>query len=551
MTPSPAPAGPRAWLGLAVLALPTLLVSIDVSVMLLALPHISAGLGANSTQTLWIMDIYGFMLAGSMLTMGTLGDRVGRRTLLMLGATAFGLASILAACSTSATMLIGARALLGVAGATLAPSILALIGNLFRDPRQRALAISLWLVCFMGGMAAGPLVGGAVLERFWWGAVFLLAVPVMALLLATAPLLLPEYRDPRPGRLDLPSVGLCLATILPLIYGLKEVARRGPEPLPVLAMVVGAAVGVAFVRRQRRLESPLLDVRLFGNRAFSAAVGGLFGLTLTGATMLFITQYLQFVAGLSPLHAGLWMVPAVGASIAGFLVSPLLARRVRPAHLIGAGLVVSAAGAVLLTRVEATSPLPLLVACYALLNLGAAPLVSLATDLVVGSVPPEKAGSAAALSETSGELAFAFGIASLGSLGAAVYRGRLDAAGLPAQLAEAARDSLAGAVTAAATLPEPAAAALLASAHDAFVDGLHAVAATSALVLLGVAVLALTMLRHVRPLGAAPEHAGDAGASPLARPAAAERRPSRPRADRGPARAGAAHRAAAGPSPAA
>jgi DHA2 family multidrug resistance protein-like MFS transporter len=494
-------ARPRDWLALAVLALPTLLVSIDVSVMLLALPHISAGLGATGTEQLWIMDIYGFMLAGFMITMGNLGDRIGRRKLLMIGATGFGLASTLAAFSSTPQMLITARALLGVAGATLSPSILALISNIFAQPRQRSLAISLWLVSFMGGMALGPLVGGAILEHFRWGAVFLLGIPVMLVLLVSAPVLLPEYRAPQAGRLDLPSVGLSLVAILSVIYGLKELARAGVEPMPLLAIAVGLAVGMVFVARQRTLESPLVDLQLFENRAFTAALGGMFGVTLTGANMLFITQHLQFVEGLSPLHAGEWMLPAIAASIGGFLASPILARRIRPAYLITGGLAVSIGGALLLTRVGVDSGLLTLVVGYAVWNLGAAPLVSLSTDLVVGSAPPARAGSAASLSETSAEFAFALGIAVLGSLGTAVYRAQMAGSDVAGAAGDSAHESLAGAVALAGSLPSPLDGVLLSAAREAFTSGMHVVAAASAVVLFGVAVLVLTSLRHLRPIG--------------------------------------------------
>jgi DHA2 family multidrug resistance protein-like MFS transporter len=498
-------AGPREWIGLAVLALPTLLVSIDVSLMILALPRMSAQLGAGSTQSLWIMDIYGFMLAGFMITMGTLADRIGRRKLLMIGGAGFGGASILAAFSTSPEMLIAARALLGIAGATLSPSILGLIGNMFRDPKQRAFAISVWLMCFMSGMAVGPLVGGAILELFWWGAVFLMGVPVMLLLLVTAPLLLPEYRDAKAGRLDLTSVVLSLATILPVIYGLKETATHGLDTVPTFAIVVGALFGVGFVLRQQRLPDPLLDLRLLANRQFSAALGSMFGMTLIGANMMFIAQYLQLVEGLSPFRAGLWMLPGVSGSMIGLLASPFIARRVRPAYLIGAGLVVASAGFLILGQVSPTSGLASVVIGFVLFNLGCAPLVTLGTDLIVGSAPPERAGSAAAMGETCSEFGFALGIAILGSLGAAVYRGQI-ANSIPSevspQAAAAARDTLAGATVAAAGLPDPLALALLTAAREAFTSGMHAAAVASAIVLLGVAVLAVTMLRHVRPTGA-------------------------------------------------
>jgi DHA2 family multidrug resistance protein-like MFS transporter len=503
-------AGRREWIGLAVLALPTLLVSIDVFVMLLALPHLSQALGASGTQTLWIMDIYGFMIAGLLVTMGTLGDRIGRRRLLLIGAAAFGAASVAAAYSTTPEMLIAARAVLGVAGATLAPSTMALISNMFRDPGQRATAIAVWLVCFMSGAAIGPLAGGAMLEHFWWGSVFLLGVPAMVLLLVVGPVLLPEYRAPGAGRLDLISVVLSLVAILPIIYGLKELAKDGWRAGPVAAVVAGCAVGVVFARRQRRLTDPLLDLRLFRSASFSAALGGLLACTLLGgAIMVFITQYFQLVRGLSPLRAGLWMLPTVAAMTVSCQAAPLLARRIRPAVLIGVGLAISVTGLMVIARADATSGLPAVATGFALINLGCGPLVVLGTDLVLGSAPPEKAGSAAALNETAGEFGFAFGIAALGSLGTAVYRTQFAdhaPSGVPADAVRVAHDSLTAAVGAAQHLPARAAGALLAPAQEAFTSGLHAIAAVSAVLLAGVAVLIAVLLRHVRPIGA-PQHA--------------------------------------------
>lgn len=499
-------AGRREWIGLAVLALPTLLVSIDVYVMLLALPYLSGDLGAGATEQLWIIDIYGFMLSGFLVTMGTLGDRIGRRRLLLIGASAFALASVASAYATSPEMLIAARALLGVAGATLAPSTLSLISTLFADPRQRGTAIGIWAMCFSVGAIIGPLVGGAMLENFWWGSVFLLGVPAMVLLLVLGPVLLPEYRDSGAGRLDLASVALSLAAILPVIWGLKELAKDGSQWLPAtVAIVAGLAVGVVFVRRQRSLASPLLDVRLFAHRSFSTAlVSILFGTLLMGAIMMFITQYFELVKGLSPLRAGLWMLPAVAANTVSFMVSPMLGRRFRPAYVIGSGLVISVAGLLVMTQVESASSPAALATGFALMFLGAGPLVTLGTGLVIGSAPQEKAGSAAAINETSGQFGFALGIAALGSIGAAVYHGSLSLpSGVPAEAARAATESITGATGAAASLPAPLGQALLAPAREAFTSGLNVVAVVSAVLLAGVAILAVTLLKHVPPTGQA------------------------------------------------
>ncbi|WP_134686733.1 MFS transporter [Brevibacillus migulae] len=497
-------AGLKEWIGLVVLSLPAILVSLDLSVMILALPHISVGLGADSTEQLWIMDIYGFMLSGFLITMGTLGDRLGRRKLLMIGAAAFGLASVLAAFSNSSGMLIAARALLGIAGATVSPSSLALISNMFRDHKQRSLAIGIWFMYSMGGMALGPVVGGAMLELYSWGSIFLLGVPVMALLLLTAPHLLPDYRDPAPGRLDMTSVMLSMCTILPAIYGLKEIAKQGLQTLPLIVIAAGFAFGTLFVRRQKRLDSPLMDLRLFATPAFSTVLGGLFGITLTGASMLFIAQYLQFVEGLSPLRTAMCMLPGVVASMAGMFLSPIIARWIRPAFLIGAGLAVSATGCFLLSQVGTASGLSTLIVGYIFFNVGAAPFASLSSDLIVGSVPPARAGSAASLLQTSGEFAFALGIAVLGSIGTYVYRTQI-AGFIPRDVttltAGASRESLAGAVTAAKSLPEPIASTLLLGAQAAFTDGMHAIVIISGGLMIAIAVLTVIKLRHIPPIG--------------------------------------------------
>ncbi|MFD6565091.1 MFS transporter [Micromonospora profundi] len=508
----------RSWFGLAVLALPTLLLSLDQSVLYLALPHLSAELGADSIEALWILDIYGFILAGFLVTMGTLGDRIGRRKLLLIGAAAFTVSTIAAAYSDSVLMLIVTRALMGVAGATLMPSTLALISNVFHNAKQRGVAIAVWFSCLMVGGALGPVVGGALLENFWWGSVFLMGVPVMLLLLVLGPVLLPEYRDPSAGRIDLLSVLLSLLTILPIIYGVKEVAGEGWTTTSIVAILAGIVFGVIFVSRQQRLDDPLVDIRLFKNRAFSAAlVILLFGSVTTGGIYLLVSLYLQSVEGLSPLRAGLWLLPSTLAIIVGSMVAPALVQKVRPAYLIAGGLAVTSFGYLLLTQVSAASGLPLLVTGFVLAFLGAGPMGALGTDLVVGSAPRQKAGSAASLSETGNHLGIAIGIAVMGSIGATVYRNQIDTslpAGLPSDAAESARESITGAGSAAEGLPAGLAGQLRDAAAVAFTDGLNVAAIVGAALFLLLAVVAVFALRDAQMPDGEAGHGGAAGEEP-------------------------------------
>lgn len=500
-TISPPRAGPRAWLGLAVLALPCILYSMDLTVLNLAVPHLSADLKPTSTQLLWIVDIYGFVIAGSLITMGTLGDRIGRRRLLLTGAVAFGAASIFAAFSTTAPMLIGARALLGVAAATLAPSTLSLLRNMFLDPAQRRFAIGVWIASFSAGGAIGPLLGGVVLEYFWWGAVFLLNVPVMVLLLILGPLLLPEFRDPDAGRVDLTSAALSLVAVLAVIYGIKRIAEGGNLLVPATSIVAGSVITILFVQRQKRLPDPLIDLSLFHSPAFSVSLAiNVLGFFVAFGTFLFIAQHLQLVLGLSPLQAGLWTAPSGVAFIAGSLLAPVIASRLRPTRVIACGFAVAAVGFAVLTQIDASGGLDVVVAGYVTLSLGLAPVVTMTTDLIVGTAPPERAGTASGLSETSTELGGALGIAILGSLVTAIYRSRMAAGqpmAVPPEAAETARDTLGGAVEIAASLPGATGEALIEAARAAFTEAVVLAAMVSAALTVFAAIVAATFLRDV------------------------------------------------------
>lgn len=493
----------REWAGLAVLALPTLLVSVDISVLFLALPHLAADLGASNTQLLWITDIYAFMIAGFLVAMGTLGDRIGRRRILITGGAVFGLASVLAAYSTTPEMLIGARALLGIAGATLAPSALALVTTMFTDPKQRGLAIGVFMSCFMGGGALGPVVGGFMLEYFWWGSVFLLAVPIMLLLIVAGPLVLPESRNSAAGSIDLLSVVMALGSILPVVYSLKELATGNTSPLVFVALLLGAVVTALFIRRQRKLEAPLVDLALFTNTIFrSALLVMLLGSVVMSGMMMLFAMYLQMVVGLSPLQAGLWTVVPAVTTVVGAMLAPAAAQKVSPGIVITGGLLISACGFLLMTQIGPLGGLAVTLTGIAVGSIGAGAFASLGTDLALGAAPPDRAGSAASLSETGGELGVALGIATLGTLGAAVYSNQvLIPPGVPSEAAEASRESIANATSEASALPGQLASDLLGNAREAFSTGLGAAAATAVVLYVLLAVLAFITLRRTPPTG--------------------------------------------------
>lgn len=459
----------REWLAMGVLTLPVLLISLDMTVLGAALPAISADLAPSGSQQLWIVDVYSFVLAGLLIVAGSLGDRIGRRRLLLAGAAAFGVASALAAFAPTAETLIAARALLGIGGATLMPSTLSLIKTLFPDARRRATAVAIWSAAFSGGAAAGPVLGGWLLEHFWWGSVFLLGVPVTLVLLVLGPVLLPESRDPHPGPFDLLSAALSLAAMLPVVSAIKTVATEGVTTTALVAAVVGVAAGVAFVHRQRTLARPMIDLGLLANPRFSVSVlTNLLGVFALVGLLVLLPQHLQLVLGLTPLDAALWMLPGTVAGVVGALVATRLARAFPVPALIGAGLVVAGAGIGLLA---AAPGLVTVVIGFALAGGGIALSESLTNDLVLAAAPADRAGAASAISETGYELGGALGTAVLGSVTAAVFT-----AAVPGQ------DTLGGALARSGALGPPAASALADAARGAFTAGLQVAAVVAAAV---------------------------------------------------------------------
>ncbi|WP_020496739.1 MFS transporter [Sciscionella marina] len=487
------------WFALAVVVLAELLVTIDATVLGLAIPFLSEDLHPSNTQLLWIADVYSFVMAGLLISMGSVGDRFGRKRMLLIGAAGFGLISVLNAYATSPELLILARALLGVAGAALLPATLAMVRTLFDDPAQRSFAIGVWGAMASVGMAIGPLLGGVLLEHFWWGSVFLINLPVMVLVVPLAMKLLPESRNPNPARLDPGSVALSMIGLVGVVYAIKEAAQFGARLDVLVAAVLGIGGLFWFVRRQLRLPNPLLDVRLFANRGFTGAVlADLFSILGLGGTVFFLSQYLQMVQGRSPLQAGLIELPVtVGAVITGLLAGQL-ARRSAVRVIVAGGLVLLglALGGMCLF-VEDTSVLFIGIQLF-VLGAGAGLAFTVTADIILSSVPTEQAGAASAVSETAYELGGAFGIALLGSALSGVYRGFPTPSGVPRQLADSAHSSLGNAITVVGQLPERTGYALLGAARSAFLNGLQLAAGLGAILVLGTAVAAWFLLRRQR-----------------------------------------------------
>jgi DHA2 family multidrug resistance protein-like MFS transporter len=473
----------------------------DLTVLNLAVPKISAALRPTNTELLWIVDIYGFVLAGALIPMGVLGDRIGRRRLLLIGAVAFGCASVLAAFAPSVASLIAARALLGLAAATLAPSTLSLLRSMFLDEKQRTFAVGVWIASFSAGAAIAPLIGGLLLQFFWWGSVFLINLPVMVLLLVVGPKLLPEFRDPKAGKPDIVSAVLCIATVLVVIYGIKRIAGHGADWIAAAAIVSGLVIGAVFLHRQRKLAEPFIDLSLFRRVTFSAALAvNIFGFFVAFGTFLLIAQYLQLVIGLSPLAAGLWSAPSGIAFVAGAMLAPRIVNHLRPANVIAIGFVIAAVGFGLLTQTGTAHDLPLVAAAYAVFSFGLAPVFTLAADLIVSTAPHERAGAAAGISEMSTELGGALGIALLGSVVTFIYRGTVTGVmvggELPADALVAARDTLGGALAVAETLPDQLGVALVSASRSAFIEAFRATAMVSAAMALIAAAATGVILRR-------------------------------------------------------
>ncbi|WP_191094021.1 MFS transporter [Nocardia colli] len=462
------------------LTLAALVVAVDTTVLAVAVPSLTATLHPDSTTLLWINDIYGFVIAATMIAMGSAGDRIGHRTLLISGAACFAVASAFAAAATTTATLILARAVLGSAAAMLTPATLALIPALFGNKAQRSLALSVWMGGFVAGYAIGPVVGGVLLQRFWWGSVFVPGAVAMVLVVAAARLL-PQTTRARATRPDLISTCLSLAAVLLLVFGFKQVTVGGEATVIAGAILAGAILATVFVRRQRTLDDPLIDPIMLRSpavrtslsvMALNLAIGPIFGFLLA--------QYLQSVLGMSPLRAGLWMLPSIAGMAGGLALTSALSRRRARSVPLPAAYAAATAALALLTVVGRQATLPLLASSEFLYFFATTPVTLRAIETVLTAASTERSGAASALSETAQELGGALGLTVFGSIAAAVYRRQLPLSDIPAAAAERARSSVGSATALADQLPAPAGEALAVHVRDAFTTAIHTTAAVAA-----------------------------------------------------------------------
>jgi EmrB/QacA subfamily drug resistance transporter len=507
----------RKWATLAICCLAVLVLSIDLTALHLAIPNLIGDLNPSGTQILWIADVYGFALAGLLVTMGGIGDRIGRKKLLLIGTTAFAATSALTAYATSAEMLIGARALLGIAGATIMPSTLSITRNVFTDAKERTTAVGIFSGIGALGVAVGPIMGGALLDHFWWGSVFLINVPIMAAVLLAGLFVLPESRNPRPGRLDVPSVPLSIVGVLGVVYAITEAGHSGLLNARVgVGFVIGVAGLVAFVWRQTRLASPLIDVRLFRDAAFSGSIGAnLFAMFALVAQSLVFSQYFQLVLHWSPLRAGLAGLPGgVAAAVGGAALAAPLISAVGRARVVAIGMALSAAGFALYALTGTESNYWMLLVAMVPCGLGMGLAMAVTSDTILASVPKDRAGAASAISETATELGGALGMAVLGSVLTAGYRTGLDLpTGLTPAAGRAAHDSIGAALRTAAAMPVRLGTQVADAARDAFVGGMHLAVFCSAGLAALTGLAALFALRGVPKV--IPGHLEEADPAPL------------------------------------
>lgn len=490
----------RRWWALLALSLAVLLVAVDGTVLNVAIPALTESLQPTRAEILWIGDIYSFILAGLLITMGSIGDRIGRKRLLLLGSLAFGAASVICALSQTSTQLIAGRALLGVAGATLMPSTLSLIRSTFESPKERAFAIGVWSAMGGAGASVGPVAGGLLLERFWWGSVFIMNVPIVVVIVAIGLFSLRESRNPEPGPIDAWSVVLSLTGIIAFVYGIKELALESEgQAASFGVMLLGLGLIWVFVRRQTALESPLIDVRLFSNAQFSGAVIAqmiaIFGLS---GVLFFISQYFQFAQGLSPLQSGLRMLPATAASAIAAIATGMATARLGHRKVGAGGLVMAGIGLLGLAVFDASAYIWVALV-FVLIGAGVGFTMTVSSEGVLSSVPPKTAGAAAGVSETSFELGTAFGIALLGSLLTSTYSRVIDLpAGLTADAAERAGQSVSDAYEVAKQLAaqgqQTLASSLEAAYRLAFEDAVAAASVAGGLSMLVGALIAWRML---------------------------------------------------------